>query len=245
VFAPGQGAAVAEGKSVTLRTAPALWDDNLYVPSSALGLVGLGAAWYEPARAVLCGIREPRLAGRRIMLDPGHGGADPGAVGPSGIAEKNITLPVAEATARLLSLAGAEGMLTRATDRNVSLVGRVTAATSKQAGILVSVHCNSFWEPGVHGTETYYYELWEGQKLASLVQQELIGELGLTDRGIKEANFYLLRHVKVPTCLAEVAFISNPQDERMLQDPLTSLKAALALFRGIRAFCESAAGRPD
>ncbi|MGE5508204.1 MAG: N-acetylmuramoyl-L-alanine amidase [Chitinophagales bacterium] len=242
-FTEGQDSAVSGANPTLLHAAPAVWDDTFFVPSSALSLAGIGAVWYEPVPAVLCGVREARLAGRRVMLDPGHGGADPGAVGPGGTAEKEVTLQVAETAARLLTLAGGEGMLTRATDRNVSLAGRVAAAANKQAELLVSVHCNSYREAAAHGTETYYYELWEGQKLAALIQQEVIGELGLSDRGIKEANFYVLRYAKIPACLVEVAFLSNHQEERMLQDPLVRLKAGLAIFRGIRAFCESAAGR--
>jgi N-acetylmuramoyl-L-alanine amidase len=210
----------------------------LLVPAEALRPLGIRTALDEPAGALLVGCRDPRLAGRRLLLDPGHGGRDPGAVGPRGSREASVTLEVAQRCASLLALAGAAPSLTRTTDRTVSLPVRVALAESRRAELFLSVHANSFTDPRVHGTETYYYETWESRRLAEAVQRELVAELDLADRGVKEASFYVLRQTRLPACLAELAFLSNPREEELLAVPWFRLKAATALFRGVRSFVE-------
>ncbi|MGE5553894.1 MAG: N-acetylmuramoyl-L-alanine amidase [Betaproteobacteria bacterium] len=229
-------------RPVSLPVPPAIVDDTLLVPAEALRPLGIAVEVYDSARACLCASRNSRLAGRRIFLDPGHGGSDPGAIGSRGMREARMTLDVAQKCVRLLTLAGATPFLSRTTDRSVSLATRVTTAQSCRAQAFLSIHGNSFSEPWAHGTETYYFEFRESQRLAALVQQELVSELGLTDRGVKEASFYVLRHARMPACLAELAFLSNPQEEELLSDPWFRLKAAMALFRGLRGFVESGAG---
>lgn len=237
----GEALAQAGGRPLTLPVAPAVWEDTLVVPAEFLRALGLSVQVEEPAQAVLCGCPNPRLAGRRVFLDPGHGGSDQGAIGPRGIREAEVTLEVARQAASLLASAGAQASLSRNSDRTLSLAARLTLAQARRAAVLVSVHCNSFSDPAAHGTETYYYEAWEGHKLAAEVQQELVGELGLTDRGVKEAAFYVLRNARCPACLTELAFLSNPDEEALLADAWVRLRAALALFRGVRAFLDRAA----
>ncbi|HHW14939.1 MAG TPA: hypothetical protein GXX28_08420 [Firmicutes bacterium] len=242
-FTVGEREATREGDALILPAPPVVWSDTLMVPAGALAALGVRAEFDEEGQACLCGCADPRLAGRRIFLDPGHGGRDPGAIGRAGTKESAVTLSLAGQTARLLGLAGAKPSLSRTTDRGVSLPMRVKMAQARRAEVFVCIHANSFTDPQAHGIETYYFETWEGQRLAAAVQQQLVEELGLSDRGVREAAYYVLRHAEVPACLTEVAFLSNPREEELLADPWFRLKAGLALFRGIRAFLDSAAAR--
>lgn len=242
-MAVGATTARVGGRQVHLPAAPEVVEGTMLVPEKALSHLKIGTAFDATATAVLCGVTDSRLSGHRIFLDPAHGGADPGATGPSGVREADVTLEVARETAQILRLAGAIPYLSRSSDRTRSLPARVAAADARRAEIFISIHCNAFHDPKAHGTETYFHETWEGHKLAASIQQELMAELRLTDRGVKEASYYVLRHVRVPACLAELAFITNPQEEALLANPRVRLQAALAIFRGARSFLESGAAR--
>ncbi|MDI6871243.1 MAG: N-acetylmuramoyl-L-alanine amidase [Bacillota bacterium] len=239
----GENQATAGTRLVPLPAPPVIVEDTMLVPAEVLRPLGIEVEVAEPARACLCGCRDSRLRGRRIFLDPGHGGSDPGAIGPGGTREAAVTLDVAQQTARLLGMAGAVTSLSRTSDRKVSLERRLAAAETRRTEVFLSIHANSFTDQRARGTETYYYETWESQKLASAVQQELVEELGLADRGVKEASYYVLRHARMPACLTELAFLSSPDEEALLADAWFRLRAALALFRGIRTFMDSAAAR--
>lgn len=176
----------------------------------------------------------------KVMLDPGHGGYDPGAVGPSGVQEKNITLAVALQVADLLASA-AEVRLTHKEDvpwdDNSDLSARSAMANEWGADCFVSIHCNSAADPEAHGTETFHYPgSGRGQALANSLQAKLTNALGLTDRGVKEANFAVLRQTNCPACLAEMAFISNSSEEALLESPDFQAKAARAIAEGVVDF---------
>lgn len=235
--------ALVAGQPLPLPAPPAVVDDTMIVPAAFLDALGLRSELDLHGIAVLCGLTDSRLAGEHIFVDPGHGGRDPGSVGRDGLREADVNLDVCLQTERLLNLAGAAPTLSRTSDRTISLKARVALAETRRAALFACVHTNSFNDPSPHGIETYYYETWGGHKLAAAVQAQLVGELGLTDRGIKEAGFYVLRHTTVPACLAEVAFVSNPDEERLLADPWFRLRAALAIYRGVREFMESATAR--
>ena len=134
-----------------------------------------------------------------IMIDPGHGGdpkygGDPGAIGPSGVHEKDVNLAVSEKLHSLMVNAGLEAYMTRASDVDVALAKRAEMANTINANYFISIHSNASVSPTAHGTETYYYYgSAPGKKLAEAVQAELIKATGLTDRGIKESGFYVLR----------------------------------------------------
>lgn len=174
------------------------------------------------------------------MLDPGHGGYDPGAVGPSGVQEKNITLAVARQVADILA-AAAEVRLTHKEDvpwdDNSDLATRSAMTNEWSADCFVSIHCNSPADPQAHGTEIFHYPGSEqGQALANSLQARLINALGLTDRGVKEANFAVLRQTNCPASLAELAFVSNPAEEALLASPNFQAKTARAIAEGTANF---------
>lgn len=190
----------------------------------------------------------------KVVIDPGHGGEDPGAVGPGGIQEKSVNLAVAQRAAGLLSPV-AEVRLTRTEDRALGtddrsdLGGRAALANEWGADCFVSIHCNGAADPSAHGTETYNYpDSGQGLELAQTIHARLVPALGLADRGVKQANFAVLRQTDCPACLVELAFISNPAEERLLESRDFQEAAAQAVAAGIADFlgaCLQPASTPE
>ncbi|MBS4178101.1 N-acetylmuramoyl-L-alanine amidase [Lederbergia citrea] len=175
------------------------------------------------------------IVGQTIVLDPGHGGKDPGAVGNS-LAEKEIVLDIAKRVNSKLNESLANVVMTRETDVFLELQDRVKLAEKSGADIFVSIHVNSFSSPSANGTETYYdktYAPKESRELAEEIQKELLKALGTTDRGVKESGFYVIKNNKMPSVLIEIAFISNGNDAKKLADNTYRQKAADAIYRGI------------
>lgn len=191
-----------------------------------------------------------------IVLDPGHGGSDPGAIGPGGDQEKTVTFAVAQDLKGLLEKAGATVIMTRQSDVDVfgpnasgadELGARANIANSRKADIFLSIHANSFSNPSVSGTATYYYpKSTNDALLAQAIQDSYIQATGLQDRGIAQANFYVLKHTDMPASLIELAFISNPNEEKMLMDSQFQLKMAQGICQGMDSFfTQAAAGGGD
>ncbi len=183
------------------------------------------------------------LKGKIITIDPGHGGSDSGAVGPSGYTEKEATLAISQDLASILRKSGADVIMTRDTDVDVygphasatnELQARVDVGNNAHSDIFVSIHCNAFSSPAAHGTQTFYYGgSANGTRLARNIQQEMILTNGLYDRGISTCNFYVVKHSYMPAVLIETAFITNYNEEELLSDPQWQLELAQAIARGI------------
>ncbi|MEW6446766.1 MAG: N-acetylmuramoyl-L-alanine amidase [Bacillota bacterium] len=177
----------------------------------------------------------------RLCLDPGHGGYDPGAIGPTGLKEKDVTLSVALEVGSFLSDSPVEVVFTRTSDqvpwpadKNRDLAMRSEIANRVGADLFLSIHCNSAADQGANGTETYCFkEGGKGAEAAKSVQTRLVQALGLRDRGVKTAGFYVLRKTAMPAVLAEVAFISNPQEEQLLAQPEFRMRTARALAQAV------------
>ncbi len=180
------------------------------------------------------------LAGKIIVIDPGHGGANPGAIGYTGLPEKAVTLDVSLRVAALLRQAGATVIMTRDNDSTVYLAGRVAIAEAAGAHAFVSIHANAHPDRSVSGTETYYYRnqpnYLESYYLAAHLQNELVKALGLRDIGIKHGNFHVIRETTMPSALVELAFLSNPYDESLLKTDQFRANSAYAIFRGLERF---------
>ncbi len=186
------------------------------------------------------------VKGKTIILDPGHGGSDPGAIGPNRVREKDVTLNVAMKVKYLLQDAGARVIMTRSDDRDVygpnasdkeELQARVNVARKNTADIFVSIHANSFINQAAHGTSTYYYEKSTyDSRLAESLQNGLVEFGGLYDRGIQEANFYVVKRTNMPAALVELAFISNPKEERLLNSAEFQQKLAEGICKGLSDF---------
>ena len=178
------------------------------------------------------------IKGRSILIDAGHGGAQPGAPGVKGIWEKTYNLAVALRVGELLRWAGAEVSFTRVGDQTVSLRDRVDKVLAAGAVILVSIHANASLTRDATGTETLYHPaIPESRILAEAIQTELVKQLGLFDRGIKErSDLYILRHSPVPSALVEVGFLDHVSEGAFLLTSEAIDQASMGLVRGIAAF---------
>lgn len=178
-------------------------------------------------------------------MDPGHGGRAPGAVW-DGIAEKTITLEIAEKVARALRLAGHDPILTRREDETVGLEARAHIANERRCDRFVSVHCNSVHPSKAHaveGFETLHYTGSErGEALARAIQRELADALpGHTNRGWKpRGDLTVLIATRMPAALVEVEFLSHPRMREFLLDVTWQTTVAQAIARGAVAPLEGA-----
>lgn len=182
----------------------------------------------------------PEISGDRIVvvLDPGHGGPDPGAIGIGGLNEVQIVDPVANRVAALLRESGVEPVLTRTGNYDLDLDPRVDLANRVQANLFVSIHANaiSMSRPDVNGIETYYYE--SGSYLAETIHESLIDATGSNDRGVRTARFYVLRYTDMPSVLLELGFVTGDQDAPRLRDPDYQETLARGIARGILEYIE-------
>jgi N-acetylmuramoyl-L-alanine amidase len=184
-------------------------------------------------------LEPPTLLGSRVVVDAGHGGDDPGAIGRVlGLRESDINLDIATRLAALLAEAEADVFSLRADDSHVFLGDRPLLAAEYQPDVLVSIHANSA-PPGKEdatGTETIYWCSDSSYDLARALQEEVTGILGTVDRGTKQRALLVLREASVPAALVEVAFISGRTDEELLADPSFRHKAAQGIFNGVLRF---------
>ena len=189
------------------------------------------------------------LEGKKIVIDPGHGGNDSGAIGPSGVMEKTVTLKVALELEKLLEDEGAEVIMTRRTDIEVAAKGRYATdieelksrcdiANEAKADIFVSIHADSFTNPNSRGTTTYYYSKGSEKsvKLAGSILSALIEQIKTPNRKSHPCNFYVVRNTDMPATLVELAFISNPIEEALLNSKEGVQKAAQGIFDGIEDY---------
>jgi MYXO-CTERM domain-containing protein len=182
------------------------------------------------------------VAQNRIVIDPGHGGSDPGGVG-SGLLEKNIVLDVGRRFKTLLDRDTADtrgggrwvALLTRSSDVFVSLSARAAFSNNQDADRFMSIHSNAFANASANGTETFAFaEGGTGAALRNLVQAEMIAAWRLTNRGNKVANFAVLRDTAAPAVLHELGFITNATDAAHLASATERQKAAVAHLRAIQ-----------
>ena len=172
------------------------------------------------------------------MVDAGHGGRDPGAIGYSGAREKDLILDVALKLEKLLEDGGAKVIMTRKTDEYIELTDRSKLANDNNADIFVSLHLNSHVDEQYNGTETYIRPNYDQANLllANLTQRALLKELGTFDRGVKANNLKVLDTTNMPAVLNEIAFLSNQEEEVLLMSEEFREKAAIALYKGINNY---------
>jgi N-acetylmuramoyl-L-alanine amidase len=173
-----------------------------------------------------------RIAGLTVVLDPGHGGSDPGAQ-REGVQEKQITLAIVNTLKKFLEEEGIKVLLTRSDDNFVSLEDRVKIANDVEPDLFLSVHINALQnDPDVHGVETYY-KTPQSRVLAESIHDSLVGYLGIPDRLVRKARFYVINHTSVPAVLAEVGFISSEQERERLISSDYQDRVAAALEHGV------------
>lgn len=154
-----------------------------------------------------------------VVIDPGHGGRDPGAVGIGGLREKDINLVVSERVRSNLAAKGLNVVMVRSDDREIDLDPRVDLAERVDADIFVSIHSNaiSMSRPDVNGLETYYYS--SGLRLAQTIHNNVLQETDLRDRGVRRARFYVLVNTSMPAVLVETGFVTGREDAARFRNP--------------------------
>lgn len=186
----------------------------------------------------------PALAeGRfKIVIDAGHGGRDQGAAGRKA-QEKDITLKIAQRTGKYIRrrTRGVDVILTRDKDEFISLNERANFANFYQADLFISIHANSA-RGYAEGTETFVWNKRHNPwslKLAQLIQEEYTERGKRKNRGVKKANFAVLRNTNMPAVLTEVGFISNAQEEKYLRSRRGRRKLAYCIYQAVKQYLET------
>ena len=175
----------------------------------------------------------------RVVIDPGHGGPDPGAVGIDGLRETDVVLDVGLQVAQLLPARGVGVSMTRTSEVDVDLPPRVNLANSIGANVFVSLHANalSMDRPDVNGVETFFFEGGSSRELAVIIQDQLMAvSPGTPDRGARPGRFYVIRRTTMPSVLAEMGFVTGQIDAPRLADPNFRRRLAQAVSSGILAY---------
>ena len=218
-----------------------------------------------------------------MVIDPGHGGRDPGAIGKKGTKEKHITLKIGNYLKDLIQKRlGSKVFLTRTTDTFLDLERRVEFANKKKADIFISIHVNSHPQTRIKGLEVYHFgkasdpralevaarengmkleddappwqfiiadklndqKIEQSQTFAWTTNKTLVKTLKasytIKDHGVKTAPFYVLRFTTMPSILAEVAFVSNPEEEKRLRSNAFQKRIAEGIYQGIRSYLKTA-----
>lgn len=175
-------------------------------------------------------------SGNTVFLDAGHGGSDPGASG-NGLTEKSLTLDIAKRVQKLLESNGFIVIMSRTTDKYLSLSERTNQANKANADIFVSIHINA---GGGTGIETWKMNngpnASKSNILASELQEEMIKETKERDRGVKDGNLHVNRESKMPSSLVEIGFIDTKSDADKLKQSSFLQKAAKGIFNGIKSY---------
>jgi N-acetylmuramoyl-L-alanine amidase len=188
-----------------------------------------------------------------VVIDAGHGGSNPGAIGVNGLEEKEVNLDVAYALRDELDKMGYETLMTRSDDRDMSLEERVQFTVQHKADLFVSVHSNDYGDPNTRGTMVLYYDDHYPQAkypasaamkmltpqsldLAQKVLNAVTATANTKNNGLMQSAAYVIRSGEVPSILVETAFLSNKQDAELLAKPAVRQKIAEGIARGVAAF---------
>ncbi|UPK44306.1 N-acetylmuramoyl-L-alanine amidase family protein [Paenibacillus pabuli] len=178
-------------------------------------------------------------SGRKVVvIDPGHGGKDPGSTSITNKPEKEYNLALAlKVQALLLSEPDIELVMTRDGDTYPTRPERVQLANQLNADVFVSIHGNNVESsPQATGTETFYYQRSSSKELANIIHQRLVKAMGLKDRGVKNGNLEVIRDTTMAAVLLEVGFLSNVMDEELMSSDVVQMKAAQAIADGIKEY---------
>ena len=186
------------------------------------------------------------LQGKRIVIDPGHGGSDPGAIGPKGNKEKTSSLLIANYLKTYLTSAGALVYMTRTSDKDVygpyasaknELQARVDVSTRNRADAFVSIHHNANNNRSIGGIATYYYaKSGYDYRLGNAIQKKMAAATRLRNLGTQQANFYVVKRSYMPAVLLEVGFISNYREEQLIGSAWFQKTVAKAVFDGLKDY---------
>ena len=222
----------------------AIAEDGIFGPRSLAALAGLRADRPQTA----AGLREElrRMEGKGlqrslVVIDPGHGGDDPGGSVAAGPSEADLCWDLANRLAGALGDAGGRVRFTRTETEGPDPSERARRANEIEGDIFLSLHLNAHSEPTAEGASTYYFPRSRaGEFLADSVKDQLV-HLGLRDCRSHPRTYSILRETRMPAVLVEPAFISNPDEAKLLSDPDFRTTIALAIAAGVRRYFEDAA----
>ncbi|RWX51212.1 N-acetylmuramoyl-L-alanine amidase [Candidatus Electrothrix marina] len=260
---------------------PEIKPEKIITPRKRKTVPGSAGTEKSPAVENLTLAQQLGLGVRRIVIDPGHGGKDPGAVG-FGLQEKDIVLNVAKKIKKILEEKnGYEVLLTRDSDVSLSLEERTAIANTKEADLFLSIHVNAHPEETIRGVETFYLNLAthteamrvaalenatsthnmsemqdilselmqnekinESSQLAEFVQLKMISGLKkqkfrVKDLGVKQAPFYVLIGAEMPAILAEISFITNPEEAKLMKSEKYLQTLAEQMVAGVLSYVEN------
>lgn len=221
----------------------------IFLVLSVMGMLVLSVFWQGSA-AVVSHLEDHRHV---VMLDPGHGGYDPGAITTQGVYEKAINLKIAQDVKEMLRPSGIEIYLTREEDmdyapdsvkgkttkKQIDLNHRIEMAKEAKADVFVSLHVNATATGQKSGAETFYhYKSDSGKKLAEWIQQELIKIPGMNRRVAKPGDFYIINNTSMPAVIVEVGYLSNVKEQKKLQESWYQEQLARAVAKGIAKYFE-------
>lgn len=179
------------------------------------------------------------LKKKKVIIDAGHGGEDSGAIGPTGLKEAESVLIIAHLLGQRLRDLDIETIMTRITNKFISLPGRVELTKKhRDADCFISIHHNAVADARVSGIETYhYYNSYTGSELAEKIQAALMTNFPEhNDRGVKGASYHVIKYTPMTAALAELEFITNLKCENEMQKPKIIAKYVNALTNGIIAY---------
>ncbi len=171
-----------------------------------------------------------------VVIDPGHGGPDSGAVGINGLRETDVVLDVSRILTKLLLEKGVRVKMTRSNEVDLDLSPRVALANRTKADIFVSIHANASRgkKRNINGIETFYYSGWKGKLLAEKIQKEILKvSPGSPDRGVRSGRYFVIKRTNMPAVLVEIGFVTGRLDARRLENKTHRRRVAYAVAKGI------------
>lgn len=182
--------------------------------------------------SVLMPNNQTPLKGKTIVLDPGHGGKDRGTTSIAHTPEKSLNLPTTEAVKQKLESAGAKVILTRTNDTYIPLEQRARISNLNHADAFISFHYNWSNNPSVNGITDFYYQK-SSNPLATAILNQVAKETNLTNLGTRFNNLDVLRNNKQPATLIELGFLSNQQDDSIVESPQFRNNVAQGIYLGL------------
>ncbi len=187
--------------------------------------------------ASICTAAPNLLASKFIVIDPGHGGKDSGAIA-NGVREANVNLAVGLKIRDKLLATGATVILTRSSDESLALKARVDIAKAADGDIFVSIHANTFSNPETAGAISFY-QSGRPNNLAAAIQEALVKESGVINKGVRPENFYVMRENYITASLIEIGFLTNAPEALRLNDDAYQSKVAEGISKGIINYLQS------
>ncbi|MGB3366368.1 MAG: N-acetylmuramoyl-L-alanine amidase [Acidaminobacteraceae bacterium] len=183
---------------------------------------------------------------RTIVIDPGHGGSDPGAISPNGTKEKDVNLNLALKSESYLKSLDYNVVMTRNTDIYVNLYERAEIANRENADMFISIHHNSYSDRSIYGLEILYCPIYNGiaktedqYPLAKVLNETIIDNTGANDRGIKQRpNLVVIRETNMVSVLLEIGYLSNSEEEAQILSDEYQNKVVQGIVDGIQKYFE-------